>query len=168
MQTQEELMLAVLWSMGAEGARDNRRRPRVPMDYATGWVLDTEGGIRQEVRVIDVSAHGATLLFPAPVPAGHPFLLEFFQQFGEVPVLCHVAHCVREAEQFRVGASFVRFLEPGPARPGLTQHQLEPISVLEAPPPLPSASQPAPAEQAAIIEPVIQGRTEEMNPSQAS
>lgn len=166
MKSQEEMMLAVLWSLGAEGARDKRRRPRVPVDNAIGWVLDPTGGIRQEVRMFDASAYGASFLFDAPLPVGHAFLLEFVQQLGDVPVLCNVTHCVSEGDQFRIGANFVRFLEPAPPHLRLTQPAPPAAQAPVEPKALPVEL--PPAQKIEQPQPVIQGRSEEMNPSPAS
>lgn len=107
MEAKEPLMLSVLWSLGAGAAGDRRRCPRV-LSGGEAHISDRPDGERRCVKVWDVSADGASLLYPVELPQGRDLLVELPR-----PVRCRVAHCCRHGEQFRIGAGFVEFLLPG-------------------------------------------------------
>jgi len=119
MPSQEEVMLAVLWSLGAEPSGDSRRRPRVLAEAEAAWLLEDDGFERRTVPIHDVSASGVCLLHDVAMPEGATFLLELPRPKGTARVVCRVAHCRPEAEKFRIGVSFVRFLES----PGDEEHE---------------------------------------------
>ena len=111
MPSQEDVMLAVLWSLGAEPAKDARQRPRVLADDEQAWLFEDDGFARRAVPIHDVSASGVCLLRDVPMPEGTACLLELPRPAGTARVVCRVAHCRPDGTRFRIGVSFVRFLE---------------------------------------------------------
>src|SRR5438067_13556766 len=114
MPSQEDVMLAVLWSLGAEPVGEARQRPRVLADSEQACLFDDDGFERRTVPIYDVSASGLSVLDDVPMPQGHTFLLELPRPNATAQVVCRVAHCRPDGDKFRVGISFLRFLEnPG-------------------------------------------------------
>jgi hypothetical protein len=103
--------------------KDKRRASRTAIRVPVGIKLTVDSSSQWGVaKLHDISPRGAKLEVQCAMEAGSSFLLRLPSKDGKglaAPLICRVAHCVKERLCYLIGAEFVgQYTPPAPTSAG--------------------------------------------------